>query len=79
MPKAPQRQPQELDQLLINHREHFGTDPLLISIRDFYYHLYSGFYSGKVHQLCCGKGYLYDGIPLVITSSVFVDDFLIGY
>ena len=73
------RLPQELDAAIEAHRAKFGSDPKLISINAAYKELHKVYFSGRIHQLCCGKGYLYSGVPCIITPSVFVDDFLIGY
>lgn len=79
MTRPQARLPQELDRLIQEHKERFGDEPRLISIRDSYYIKNYTYYNGRVHTLCCGKGALYAGIPCIITASPFVDDFLIGY
>lgn len=78
------RQPNELDVAIRAHLAHFNTEPRLISIRENYLHTFANYFSGKVVQLCCGKGALYMGIenlaiPCIITTSPFCEDFLIGY
>ena len=73
------RPPTDLTMGIIAHKERFGRDPELIMIRDTYVSLYSFFFRGRLHTLCCGKGQLYDGIPTITTTSPMVETFLICY
>jgi hypothetical protein len=73
------RSPTELLKAVKRHKELFGTEPTLISVRDTYLAAYRPFFNGKLHQLCCGKGFIFNGLPFVVTTSTFVDDFMIGY
>jgi hypothetical protein len=73
------RSPLQLLEAIKRHKELFGEEPTLISVRDTYLHAYRPFFNGKLHKLCCGKGYIFNGLPFVVTTSTFVDDFMIGY
>jgi hypothetical protein len=73
------RPPAELDRLIEQHKTLLGQEPRLISLRSEYRDLHKAYFNNRIHALCCGKGYLYSGLPLVITSSAFCEDFLIGY
>jgi hypothetical protein len=71
--------PLELDAAIARHKEVLGAEPDLIMLRDTFVNLFSYYFKGRLHQLCCGKGLLYEGIPAIITSSAMVEDFLICY
>lgn len=73
------RSPADLDRLINAHKEHFGKDPEVLLVRESYRAVYGRHFDGKIHVLCCGKGYLYRGIPLLFTSLKYVEDFLIAY
>jgi hypothetical protein len=75
----PWRSPDKLQKAIQDHKAHFGDEPSLISIKTSYLHAHANYFQGRIHTLCCGKGALFDGIPLVITESPFCHDFLIAY
>lgn len=73
------RSPVELDAAIIRHQDLFKDEPKLISISAPWHERHSQYFAGRVHTLCCGKGHLYCGIPCVITTSPYVEDFLVCY
>jgi hypothetical protein len=73
------RSPAELDAMILAHTRLFGTEPRLISLNTDYVHQYANYFAGRIHILCCGKGALYAGILCILSTSKFVDDFLIAY
>ncbi len=73
------RIPSDLDAAINNHKTLHGEDPLMVSVQQTWHRLNASYFNGKVHVLCCGKGMLYRGIPLIITTSKQVQDFLIAY
>lgn len=73
------RLPQELDLLINNHKALHGADLLLISVNELWYKTHKAYFRGKVHILCCNKGMLYRGIPLIITMAKQTEDFLLAY
>ncbi len=73
------RVPNLLDLQIDKHRELFGADPSHVYVSAKWHKRYNYFFNGKVQVLCCGKGLLYRGIPLLFSQSPLVDDFLLAY
>lgn len=73
------RNPTALDALIDAHKASFGDDPVLIMMRDSYRMINAAYYNRKIYALCCGKGFLYRGIPMILTNLPYVEDFAICY
>lgn len=73
------RTPVILDAMIDRHKQFFGKDPVLIMLRIKWFDANHKAFNGKIHQLCCNKGFLYRGIPAIKTHANTVDDFLICY
>lgn len=65
--------------LIDTHRQLFGRDPIMVTIAPAFREANSRYLAGKAYSLCCGRGILYRGIPMIYSSSPFVEDFLISY
>lgn len=69
----------DLDACIDAHKKMFGADPLLVSVKVSWHKANARGFDGKIHKLCCNKGFLYRGIPIIFTTSPYVDDFMLGY
>lgn len=72
------RTPRDLDNALRAHKAAFAHDPILLSLNTRWFERNRAALP-NLHALCCGRGFLYAGIPTILTTSPFVEDFLIGY
>lgn len=73
------RTPADLIEAIEIHKRLHGKDPVLLSFRTIWHVKHLSFFSGRLHTLCCGRGFLYEGIPAILTASKYVEDFMIGY
>jgi hypothetical protein len=71
--------PHALDAAIAKHKAIFGVEPKTLVLNQHYIHKYGYWFRGRLHTLCCGKGALYEGIPVMITVSPLVEDFLLAY
>lgn len=73
------RSPAALDAAIEVHKSVHGKEPTLIMIRSIYKTTHNFYFRGRLYSLCCGRGFLYGGIPAILTDSAMVEDFLLCY
>lgn len=69
----------DLLQAIANHRVTFNRDPELLIINPSFQRVHLQFFRGKLHILCCGKGAIFSGIPVLLLNSPMVPAFFICY